>query len=52
MIGRNLKVIGTNDGSNNLGVWRRSPQPPEANGGLGEEPPMLRRFSSLFIFLK
>ena len=21
------------------GVWGRSPQPPEANGGLGEKPP-------------
>jgi len=28
-------------GSNNSGIWGRSPQPPEANGGSGAE---LRRF--------
>jgi len=28
------------DGSNNSGVWERSPQPPEANGGLGIRPQM------------
>jgi len=33
-IGRNFKVIGSSDGSNNLGVWGQSPQLPEANEGL------------------
>ena len=27
------------------GVWGRSPQPPEANGGLGAEPPALENFA-------
>jgi len=37
--------------SKNLGVWGRSPQPPEANGDLGAEPPTLWRFF-LFFFAK
>ena len=28
-----------------LGVWGRSPQPPEANGGLGAKPPALENFA-------
>jgi len=34
--------------SNNAGVWGRNPQPPEANGGSGAEPSMLRRFLQFF----
>jgi len=34
----------TVDGSNNAGVWGRSPQSPEANGGLRMEPPTLQQF--------
>jgi len=33
------KITVTSDGSNNSGVWGRSPQPPEANGDLGAEAP-------------
>jgi len=29
----------------NAGVWGRNPQPSEANGGSGAEPPTLRRFT-------
>ena len=28
-----------------LGVWGRSPKPPEANGSLGAEPPALENFA-------
>jgi len=35
-------------GNNNTGVWGRSSQPPEDNGGLGAGPPTLRRFFSFF----
>jgi len=35
-------------GSNNPGVWRRSSQPPEANGGSGAKSPTLRRFLVFF----
>jgi len=38
------KTSATGDGNNNSGVWERSSQPPEANGGLGAEPPTLRQF--------
>jgi len=36
------------DGSNNAVVLGRSLQPPEANGGLGADPPTLRRFLQFF----
>ena len=32
-----------------VGVWGQSPQPPEAIGGLGAEPPALKNFA---FFLK
>jgi len=35
-------------GSNNAGVWRLSPQPPEVNGVLEAEPPTLRQFFTVF----
>jgi len=34
--------------SNNAGVWGRSPQQPEANGGSEADPPTLRRFFTSF----
>jgi len=37
------KVTVTDDEGNNSGVWRPSPQPPEANRGLGAEPSTLWR---------
>jgi len=43
------KITVTGDGSNNSGVWGRSPQPPEANGGLGAEP---QRCSDFPVFSK
>jgi len=46
------KITVTGDGSNNSRVWGRSPQPPETNGGLGAEPPTLRRFFSFFKKIK
>jgi len=46
----NITVTG--DGSNNSGVWEQSPQPQEANGGLGAEPLTLQRFSSFFQKIK
>jgi len=35
--------------SNNAGVWRRSPQPPEDNGGSGAKPSTLKRFFTSFF---
>jgi len=35
-------------GSNNAGHWRRSSQPPEANGGSGAEPPTQRQCFTFF----
>jgi len=35
-------------GNYNSGVWGQSPQPPEATGVVGAEPPTLRRFFSFF----
>jgi len=46
------KITVTGDGSSNSGVWGQSPQPPEANGGLGAEPPTLQRFSRFFKKIK
>jgi len=43
------KVTVTGDESNNSGVWRRSPQPLEANGGLGAE---LQRCENFTLFSK
>ena len=28
-----------------FGIWGRSPQPPEANGGMGSKPPALENFT-------
>jgi len=38
-----------NSESNDVGVWRRSPQPLEANGGSGAKYPTLRRFLQHFF---
>jgi len=38
-------------GNNKTGVWGQSPQPPEAKGGSGTEPPTLWRFYS-FLYKK
>jgi len=46
------KVTVTDDGSSNSGFWGRSPQPPEANGGLRALPPTLRRFFVFFQQIK
>jgi len=45
----NVVIVG---GSNNAGVLERSPQPPEANGGFEQDPPMLRRYFTVFYFQK
>jgi len=37
-------------GSNNTGVWGRSPQPLKANRGSGAELPTLRRFYKKYAF--
>jgi len=42
------KITATGDGSNNSGSGDGAPSPPEANGGLGAEPPTLGRFSSFY----
>jgi len=39
-------------GSNNSGVWGRSPQPLDANGGSGADPLTLRRFLEFFFFFR
>jgi len=45
------KITVTGDRSNNSGVWGRSPQPPEANGGLGAAAAIFQNFSKNKAFL-
>jgi len=44
----NFDKVAIVGGSNNAGVWGRSPQPPEANRGSGTEPLTLKRFFTSF----
>jgi len=44
----NEKVTVTDNRSNNSGVWRLCPKQQEASGGLGAEPPTLRKFFQFF----